>query len=443
MIELPQASQPGDPAPTEVGSYFVANYPPFSAWSVEHVPAALGALDRPVAEPPPLGLYLHIPFCRKRCKFCYFRVYTDKNADEVETYADALAREVGLYAGRGGLAGRNFEFVYFGGGTPSFLSNEQLNRLVDRIREHWDWSAAREVTFECEPGTLKESKLRTIRALGVTRLSLGVEHFDDAVLEANGRAHKSPEIFRAYDWARGVGFPQINIDLIAGMVGDTDATWRDTVEKAVALAPDSVTIYQMELPHNAVFSREAKAGGTAPLVADWATKRRWVDEAFRAFESAGYEISSGYTLVRKDRHAGFVYRDSLWHGADMIGTGVASFSQFAGVHFQNADQWDDYLAAIHRGELPVARALPMTPNQRLIRELILQLKTGRIAMEYFRRKFGADIARDFADTFDRLQKDGAAQRHNGEIRLTRAGLLQVDALLPNFFEKHFHGVRYT
>lgn len=443
MIELPQASQPGEPAPTEVGSYFVANYPPFSAWSAAHLPAAIAALDRPVAYPPPLGLYLHIPFCRKRCKFCYFRVYTDKNADEVETYAAALAREVGLYAGRGGLAGRNFEFVYFGGGTPSYLSNEQLNRLVDRIRAHWDWSAAREVTFECEPGTLKESKLRTIRALGVTRLSLGVEHFDDAVLEANGRAHKSPEIFRAYDWARGVGFPQINIDLIAGMVGDSDATWRETVEKAVRLEPDSVTIYQMELPHNAVFSREAKAGGTAPLVADWTTKRRWVDEAFRAFEAAGYEISSGYTLVRKDRHAGFVYRDSLWHGADMIGTGVASFSQFAGVHFQNADQWEDYLAAIHRGELPVARALPMTPHQRLIRELILQLKTGRIEPAYFRGKFGLNVADAFAESFKQLLADGAAEQVNGEIRLTRSGLLRVDALLPEFFESQFRGVRYT
>ncbi len=447
MVQLPQLGNAGGATehaePTEVGSYFVANYPPFSAWNAEQVPEALAALDAPSRGDAPLGLYLHIPFCRKRCKFCYFRVYTDKNADEVEVYADALAREIGLYAGRRALAGRQFEFVYFGGGTPSFLSNEQLARLVERISRHWNWDAAREVTFECEPGTLKKSKLETIRRIGVTRLSLGVEHFDDAILDYNGRAHKSPEIFRAYDWARQVGFPQINIDLIAGMVGDTDAKWRQTVEKAVALDPDSVTIYQMELPHNAVFSREAQQAGEAPAVADWATKRRWVDQAFGRFEAAGYQVSSAYTLVKKERHAGFIYRDSLWHGADMIGAGVASFSHFGGVHFQNQDQWDDYIGRIHDGYLPIARALPVSPRSGLIRELILQLKTGRLDAGYFLAKFGVEVRDVFRGAFDSLQKEGLLEGGNGEIRLTRDGLLRVDSLLPRFFESEYQGIRYT
>lgn len=391
----------------------------------------------------PLGLYLHIPFCRKRCKFCYFRVYTDKNANEVDVYTDALAREVSLYAGRTGLAGRQFEFVYFGGGTPSFLSNEQLKRLIGRIREHWNWDAAREVTFECEPGTLKESKLQVIREIGVTRLSLGVEHFDDEVLEHNGRAHKSAEIFRAYEWARATGFPQINIDLIAGMVGETEDKWKDTVEKAVRFDPDSVTIYQLELPYNAVFSRESLAEGKTPTVADWATKRRWVEYAFRQFEAAGYAISSAYTLVKKDRHAGFIYRDSLWHGADMIGTGVASFSHFGGVHYQNADQWGDYIDQVQRGELPIARAMPVDKDSLLIREMILQLKTGRIEPAYFSSKFGVDVTARFAEAWAGLRKEGMIDSMNGEVRLSREGLLRVDSLLPRFFENTYRDVRYT
>src|SRR3954454_6942404 len=145
---------------TEVGSYFVANYPPFSVWSNKNAPDLLAALDRPAKPDTKLGLYLHIPFCRKRCRFCYFRVYTDKNADEIEGYLTALSREIALYAGHEGLRGRQFEFVYFGGGTPSYLSNEQLKRLIARVNEHWNWEAAREVTFECEPGTLKQSKLQ-------------------------------------------------------------------------------------------------------------------------------------------------------------------------------------------------------------------------------------------------------------------------------------------
>lgn len=428
---------------TEVGSYFVANYPPFSVWSPDHAPALIEALDAPPKTDSRLGLYLHIPFCRKRCKFCYFRVYTDKNADEVEVYLSALAKEIALYADRPGFGDRQFEFVYFGGGTPSFLSNAQLERLIEQINRHWTWSAAKEVTFECEPGTLKQSKLETIKKIGVTRLSLGVEHFDDQILSVNGRAHKSPEIARAYQWARDVGFAQINIDLIAGMLGETDDKWKYAVEKAIALDADSVTIYQMEVPFNTTIAREAKAHGDVPPVASWETKRAWVDYAFRQFEAAGYAVSSGYTLVKPERHAGFVYRDSLWRGADLVGTGVASFGHFQGVHYQNVDTWEQYVASLDAGQLPINRALPVTPRQRLIREMVLQLKTGSLDAGYFRKKFDVEIAETFRDGFRSLVDEGVAMMEGDTIRLTRPGLLRVDTLLPRFFEEEFRNVRYT
>src|SRR5215213_8129004 len=394
-VALPQEKQK-----TEVGSYFVANYPPFSVWSSDHSPAIQHALDTKPKDNTPLGLYLHIPFCRKRCKFCYFRVYTDKNASDIEVYLSALSREIDLYADRAGLVGRQFEFVYFGGGTPSYLSNEQLKRLIERINHRWRWDAAKEVTFECEPGTLKESKLQTIKDIGVTRLSLGVEHFDDDILSINGRAHKSPEIVRAYQWAREVGFPQINIDLIAGMLGETEDKWKMAVNKAIELDPDSVTVYQMEVPFNTKIAKETREhGDTATPIAGWAQKRAWVDWAFAEFEKAGYAVSSAYTVVKPERHAGFVYRDSLWHGADLIGTGVASFGHFQGVHYQNLDRWEDYLAALNNGEVPIHRALPVNPHQLLVREMILLLKTGRIDAGYFRKKFGAEIAEEFADAW--------------------------------------------
>ncbi len=449
---------------TEVGSYFVANYPPFSVWSPAHVPAALRALDTPVsdasgvirsvAQAPGqpglhsargsgLGLYVHIPFCRKRCKFCYYRVYTDKNSEDVDVYMDALAREAALYADRAALRGRSWDFVYFGGGTPSFLSSDQLHRLIDRISEHWRWEDAVEVTFECEPGTLRKGKLEAIKAIGTTRLSLGVEHFDDEVLSAGGRAHKSPEIFKAYQWAREVGFEQINLDLIAGMVGDTEAKWRKTVEQALRLAPDCLTVYQMEVPHNSILAREAKETGVPTPVPSWATKRAWVDYAFREFEKSGYVVSSTTTVYKPQNHKGFYYRDALWHGADMIGMGVASFSHLSGVHFQNADSWEDYVGALQRGELPLARALPMTDRQRLIRELILQLKLGRIEMDYFRTKFGAEVSEVFSDAIASLASEGLAEVSADELRLSREGLLRVDSLLPRFFEPQFHNIRYS
>jgi oxygen-independent coproporphyrinogen-3 oxidase len=434
---------PEAPPKTEVGSYFVANYPPFSVWSPSHLPAIQHALDTKPADETPLGLYLHIPFCRKRCKFCYFRVYTDKNASEIEVYLSALSREIDLYADRDGLRGRQFEFVYFGGGTPSYLSNEQLKRLIERVNHRWRWDAAKEVTFECEPGTLKESKLKTIKEIGVTRLSLGVEHFDDEILSINGRAHKSPEIERAYRWARAVGFPQINIDLIAGMLGETEDKWKYAVERAIALDPDSVTIYQMEVPYNTGIAKDAREHGGVSAVASWDQKRAWVNYAFRQFEQHGYVVSSAYTVVKPERHAGFVYRDSLWHGADLVGTGVASFGHFQGVHYQNLDRWEDYIAKLDAGELPINRALPIDDHQRLIREMILQLKTGKIDAGYFRRKFGVEIAHEFGGAWASLIDEGFATVDGDAVQVTPRGLLQVDTLLPRFFEPEHRGIRYT
>jgi oxygen-independent coproporphyrinogen-3 oxidase len=432
---------------TEVGSYFVANYPPFSVWTQEAVERdALPALDSPAVPGVPLGLYLHVPFCRKRCHFCYFRVYTDKNAREVAGYLDTLIREWELYARRAALAGRPLDFVYFGGGTPSFLSTPQLEHLVRGLTAVTPWTSAEEITFECEPGTLTKGKLEAIRGFGVTRLSLGVENFSDELLERNGRAHRSPEIFEAWREARALGFPQINLDLIAGMLGETDANWRDCVEKTLALEPDSVTIYQMELPYNTTISRDLLkgAGRFEDAVASWATKRRWVAEAFAALEDAGYHVGSAYTAVKDPARARFVYRDRLWQGADLVGLGVASFGHVNGVHVQNLDQWEPYREAVERGALPLNRAYRPTPEERLIRELVLQLKRGSVRPAYFLEKYGVDVRERFRPQTESLAADGyLAESSDERLALTREGLLRADVLLHRFFLPQHAAIRYT
>ncbi len=165
------------------------------------------AMERAPDEGTPLGLYLHIPFCRKRCHFCYFRVYTDKDSAAIKSYLDASLAELEIYARKPFIGGRKPRFVYFGGGTPSYLSTKQLRYLTDGMKALLPWDEVEEVTFECEPGTLTDAKLKIIREVGVTRLSLGVENFDDHILEINGRAHRGGEIDRAYNFAREVGFP--------------------------------------------------------------------------------------------------------------------------------------------------------------------------------------------------------------------------------------------
>jgi oxygen-independent coproporphyrinogen III oxidase len=429
---------------TTVGNYFVSNYPPFSFWKPEHVGEVAAALGRPPAAGIRLGLYLHIPFCRKRCHFCYFRVYTDKDSTAIKGYLELAIRELELYGAQPFIGGRKPQFVYFGGGTPSYLSESQLRHLADRMKSVLSWDEAEEVTFECEPGTLTDHKLKVIREIGVTRLSLGVENFNDHVLEINGRAHRSPEIRRAYHFARELDFPQINIDLIAGMVEETGENWRDSVRQAIELAPDSVTIYQMEIPYNTQIYQEMKAQGrlTAP-VADWETKRGWVRYAFAELEKAGYTVASGYAAVKDPERTRFVYRDSLWQGADLIGLGVASFSHAGGTHFQNEHDFEPYVERLREGRLPLYRALTPTPEERLIRELVLQFKLGRISRAYFEGKFGVDVLAKFAEPVARLKSRGALTIEGDWLRLTRDGLLQVDRLVHEFFLPEHRTARYA
>jgi oxygen-independent coproporphyrinogen III oxidase len=438
------AAPPPDDRKAEIGSVFVSNYPPFGVWRPDGLTDVQAALDAPPVPGTPLGLYLHIPFCRKRCKFCYFRVYTDKNADEIGTYLDALATEVELYAGKRALAGRPLEFVYFGGGTPSYVSVRQLEGLVARIQAVMPWTGAREITFECEPGTLTRSKLEAIRGIGVTRLSLGIENFDDEILRENGRAHVSAEIYRVLPWIRELAFDQLNIDLIAGMVGETWEAWRETVRKTLEVAPDSVTIYQMELPYNTVYTQDLLGGTFERPLADWPTKRAWQDYAFAELAAAGYVLSSAYTMVKpKGASSSFVYRDAVWHGSDLLGTGVASFSHLSGVHFQNVAQWGEYLGGLAEGRLPLARGLAITPRERLTRELILQLKLGTLSAAGFREKFGVDVLSEFAAAWRGLEEEGMLRVEGDTVALTRAGLLQVDRLLPSFYDDRYRNVRYT
>ncbi|BBM82818.1 coproporphyrinogen-III oxidase family protein [Candidatus Uabimicrobium amorphum] len=428
---------------TGVGSYFVSNYPPYSFWKDEHQNTALQTINTPAQQNRNLGFYMHIPFCRKRCKFCYFRVYTDKNKKQREDYLRNLVKELELYAKSPAVSERNVKFFYVGGGTPSALAPEQIEYLGQELRRIFSHENVEEVTFECEPGTLSEKKLEAIRNFGTTRLSLGVENFSDEILKENGRAHLSEEIFRAYEWVKKLDFPQVNIDLISGMVGETEENWQSCIDQTIDLRPTSVTIYQMELPFNSIYAKQILGEEATCKVATWETKRRWVQDAFDQFKKVGYQQSSAYTVVLPSEKQAFCYRDELWYGADMIGTGVASFSHLQGVHYQNVDKFDSYMEKCEQGVFPVHRAFPTTDRHRLIRELILRMKLGYLKRQEFLDKFSVDILNEFADQFSTLQNQGMLIENNEGVQLTPQGLLQVDSLLPNFYDPEYQNARYT
>jgi oxygen-independent coproporphyrinogen-3 oxidase len=228
------------------------------------------------------------------------------------------------------------------------------------------------------------------------------------------------------------------------MVGETWDNWRENISKTLDLSPESVTIYQMELPYNTVFSKDILGNQTESPVADWETKRAWVEYAFDQFKSAGYSVSSAYTVVKDPSKVNFSYRDNLWMGADLLATGVASFGHANGVHYQNLADLNRYYEAIEENSrLPLGRGFVPSEHQKLVRELILLLKRGYLDAAYFREKFGVEITSVFNKQWDSLVGSNDITIHGDAIRLTGQGLLRVDGLLNHFFEPQFQGVRYT
>ena len=276
----------------------------------------------------------------------------------MQGYLDVLAREWELYNEQPAIAGRPLNFVYFGGGTPSYLSVRQLEiaRLAHGRRQLVARRRGNHVRVRA--GHAHREQAGRAFAGSASRVSASASRTSTiAILEANGRAHRSPEIGKAYEFARSLDFPQINIDLIAGMLGETDDNWRrvrreddrDGARQRHHL-PDGAAVQH---DHQQEPAGGGRAGRQEP-VANWSTKRRWVEEAFEALERAGYIIGSAYTAV-KSASTKFVYRDRLWQGADMVGLGVASFGYVNGVHMQNLDTYRGVLRrASTQGVLPLA-----------------------------------------------------------------------------------------
>jgi oxygen-independent coproporphyrinogen-3 oxidase len=421
-------------AKTEPGNYFVSNYPPFDQWRTETTPDYLKKLKAPSRIDAPLGLYFHIPFCRKRCNFCYFKVYTDKDNSEINQYIEALVHELKLYAKKPKLQSRSLDFVYFGGGTPSYLSVEQLETLSEQTQQIISWGSAKEISFEAEPGTLNYQKLAAIKKLGTTRLSLGVESFSDHILTANNRSHENKHILSSYEKARELDFAQINIDLIAGLQEETDASWNKSIQKTVELAPDSVTIYQLEIPLNTILYKQIQTSQTQAIpLHSWDTKAEWVKRAFAMLEEAGYTQTSAYTAVKQPDSHQFLYRNALWHGADLLALGVASFGHIAGSLYQNEKEFSHYINTIKAGMLPVHRSYELTHDEAMVRELILQLKLGRVSFEYFKAKFGVDVNALFKVQLEALEQQRFIRIDNQGIVVESTGLLKVDDWLKRFY----------
>ena len=234
----------------------------------------------------PLGIYIHTPFCVERCHFCYYRAFADPTRATIDRYLDALTKELRLYAQLPAVVGRQPSFVYFGGGTPSLMTADQIERLLGEMQNIFSWDHVQEATFECAPLTVTPDRLKVLRDAGITRVSMGVQQLDDEVLTKNGRVHLVDDVERAYDEIRRCDFDIVNLDLMIGLVGETDASFHSSLDRVIRMQAQSVTLYQLEVPMNTPLYRDMQNDNVESPLAGWGERRERLKAGFARLEQS-------------------------------------------------------------------------------------------------------------------------------------------------------------
>ncbi|WNG28876.1 coproporphyrinogen III oxidase family protein [Cystobacter fuscus] len=404
------------PAPDELTRRgFVTHYPPSRYWRPEGL--------RGLLDPRPLNVYVHSPYCIQRCAYCHYKTTTlaEHRKAEIDAYVSALCREIALVSRRFHLKERPTISVYFGGGTPTLLSREHLSRLMESLREHLTLEEP-ELTLEAEPVTLTPSKAEHLQALGVNRISLGIQSFHDDILRRTGRHDTEQHAFKAIALAKATG-AIVNVDLMSGLAGESDRTWAYTIERALEANVHSLTVYKTELHANTDYYADLKRH-TLTLPTD-DEELRFITHALEQFERHDYQPVNFFTFTRggafRQRHI-----SSRWLGTDTYGFGVSAFGSLDAHVMQNTSDLPRYLQTLEAGELPLTRGYRLSARELMTREAVLGMKLIHLDLTAFQQRHGFDLARWCAPVVEELEKNGFVTLREHTLSLTRKGILWGD-----------------
>ncbi len=366
-----------------------------------------------------LAVYVHIPYCARKCAYCDFNSYDRFGEPQVERYIRALRREMALAARRPEVTGRPVTSVFFGGGTPTVLNGEQLADLLTTLTSLFPLAPGAEVTSEANPGTVDEAKLAAMRQAGFNRLSLGAQARQDHLLERLGRIHRAPEVEESVRAARRSGFDNLNLDLMYGLPGQTLADWRDTLDWAVSLGPEHISAYSLIIEPGTPFGALHERGLlTLPGEDLEAAMDEMVLETLPKSGLEAYEVSNFARTGHRCRH-NLVY----WHNEEYLGLGPGAFGFLGGERSWNLRRPQDYEAALlEQDRLPVEDRERPDPATSMGETVMLGLRlTEGLELERFRRRFGRSLQEVYSEPLQRLVGLGLLERGPGHVRLTRRG----------------------
>ncbi|MCM1273245.1 MAG: coproporphyrinogen III oxidase family protein [Clostridium sp.] len=380
------------------------------------------------------NLYVHIPYCYKKCEFCYYKSLELGDASVPDEYIQALLREIEMVSSIPQIQSKTVSSVYFGGGTPTKMTCKQMEMVLDKIQASFDMADNFELCFESRPGPeTSEDKLRLLREYGIKRLSLGVQSLDDQVLSDNGRSHDTKAFYEKFEMAKRAGIPVINVDIMSGMVNQSMESWMDTIEKLIALKPEGIAVYKLELYlNNALYKKLRERRLTLISDDEEALYAEW---GYERLMSAGYLPETNFTFVANEecRH---VHRKKLWEGEDMLGIGASAHSCYNQYLFQNEISVEKYMERVKQGELPTMRAYYVSKREEMIRRLIFGIKSTRFEMQRFYNEFGVDVIQLFGKELAYLSEERFIIITDTHIKLTLKGLVYADDIVRLFYLPH-------
>ena len=368
-----------------------------------------------------LGIYVHVPFCRVRCRFCAFYMESLRE-DRIQAFMDGLAHELRLYACTLRLRKVPVHTIYFGGGTPTALGPLQLARILNDIRYWFTVEDDAEVSIEVHPGTVSLDSLRTLRQSGFTRLSVGAQSFDQNELRDLGGRAFGAEVRQAVSWAQSAGFTNISLDLMYGFPGQSMESWQRTLDEALSLLPTHVSCYAYTLEEGSPFHREIMQGkGSVP---DQGFQLVLEDEAVNRLVAAGFER---YEISNYCR-AGYECRHNMryWRVLPYLGLGPSAQSSLGHVRFGNVADLESYADSLKRGALPLDEVTSLSPDQVDRERIVWRLRTLSgvpVRMKSTEQKTA------LLQTIRQLREQGLLQMEKrGRVRLTDLGMRFVDTV---------------
>jgi len=374
--------------------------------------------------PRDIALYIHVPFCRHKCPYCSFVSY-DYRKDDISLYLSALKKELIRRAG-----GECIRSIYFGGGTPSLLSVKYVGDLISCISSLFTVDEAAEITIEANPGTINRAYLTAIRELGVNRLSLGVQSLNDRELALLGRIHTAAEVRDAVQHARSSGFDNLSIDLIYGLPGQTLSDWQHTLDEAITMRPEHLSLYSLTLEVETPMWRAIKEGSLPEIDSDVSADHYELAEDLLAAQSySHYEISNWAVAGRECRH-----NLTYWRNLSYLGVGVAAHSYLDGHRLANTESLDKYLADFSRKSLPGPELdEEINPELELAETAILGLRLNKgIDLDDIHRRFDIDILVHYRQQVEEMVDAGLLEQADGHIKLTRRGRLLSNEVFWRF-----------